>query len=69
MNLMKIDSNLWELARDRKMRMPSIITGGVSSGRHGMVKRLVMVNTAIFGVMYLASSGPMRLMYKKHMTL
>ena len=66
MSLINVDSKLWGLAKDR-LRLPRMITGH-TSGRHGMVKRLVQVSAGLYGAYFLAS-GPVGLMYKKHFTL
>ena len=57
---------LLNLASD-KVRLPSLITGK-SAGRHGMIKQLILLNSAVYGF-YLFSSGPTGLMYKKYLTL
>ena len=59
---------LFKIAKD-KVPLPSInnvFLGG--KARHGMIKSLVALNTAIYGG-YLLMSGPQGLLYKKYLTL
>ena len=66
MSNLQTTDHLWHLAKDG-VRLPSLFTNR-SRGTHGMVKRMLLVNTALYGG-YLLVSGPVRLMYKKYFTL
>ena len=57
---------LWNLAKD-KVRLPPMLTGK-TCGRHGMVKRLLLVNTVLFGG-YCLMNGPQGMLFKKYFTL
>ena len=57
---------LWKIAKDG-IKAPSLITGS-SRGTHGMVKQILLLNSAIYGG-YLLMSGPMGVQYKRFFTL
>ena len=67
MSLMQSNSSLWQLAKDRT-RLPRLITGGKSAGRHGMVKQIMLINAALYGL-YVVGNGPQNLIYRKYFTL
>ena len=56
MAFMTNKNTLWNLARDG-IRAPSLITGK-SRHTHGMVKQILLLNSAIYGG-YLLASGPL----------
>ena len=66
MALITTKKQLWNLAKDG-VRLPSLITGK-SRGTHGMVKQLLLANTALYGG-YLLVSGPVGLQYRRFFTL
>ena len=62
------NKHLYELAR-AKVPLPSLANPTMAGvARHGMVKQMVLLNVGLFAG-YKLMSGPMGLLYKKHLTL